>query len=134
MSVREEVIDWIEEAKVDLKRAERSLSEGDYSLSCYMSQQAIEKSFKALLIFKKRVRPPHVHDLTTLYSEISDVFQLPRELEERLPEISQYYVTSRYPNAGITRPSKSFNIRQAERALEVAKFVVEKATELIYSR
>ena len=51
MSVREEVIDWIEEAKADLKRAERSLSEEDYSLSCYMSQQATEKSFKGLHMY-----------------------------------------------------------------------------------
>lgn len=133
MTIREEAIDWLEEAKVDLKRAERSLNDEDYSLSCYMSQQAIEKSLKALLISKKRIRPPHTYDLTVLYEGVSDILSLSEEIEEKLPEVSQYYVTSRYPNAGITRPSKSFNRRQAERAIGVARYIVEKVEGLIHS-
>ncbi len=125
--VREEALDWLEEAKADLRRAERALQDGDYSLSCYLSQQAAEKALKALLIGVKRKRPPHVHDLTALYSEVGDALPLPEEVREGLAEVSQYYVTARYPSAGLRRPSESFTRGQAARALEVARRVVGEA-------
>ena len=125
--VREEALDWLEEAAVDLQRAERLLEMGDHSLSCYLSQQAIEKALKAVMMGVKRRRPPHVHDLTALYSEVRDITPLPEDIEDRLAEISQYYVTARYPNAGLRRPSRSFTKGQAERALEAARRVVEEA-------
>ena len=122
--VREEAIDWFEEGRVDLRRAERSLEYGDFSLSCYLSQQAIEKVLKAVLIGVKRVRPPHLHDLTVLYGMICDILSLPDDIHDRIAEVSQYYVTARCPNAGLRRPSESFSRSQAERALKVARYVV----------
>jgi len=127
--MREEALDWFEEGKVDLMRAERALKNGDYSLSCYMSQQAIEKVFKACFIGLLRRRPPRTHDLTMLYEELRDILNLPSEVIEILPEVSQYYVTARYPNAGVKRPSISFSKTQSIRALEVAQTVIEKVGE-----
>ena len=118
--MRGEALDWFEEAKVDLDRARRALNDGDYSLSCYMSQQAVEKAMKAVIIGLRRERPPHLHDLTALYELIREKVQLPASLVEVLPEVSQYYVTARYPNAGVSRPSKGFSRLQAVRALEAA--------------
>ncbi len=132
--LREEALDWFEEAKADFQRATRSLNDKDYSLSCYMSQQAIEKTFKALIIGIKRRSPPRVHDLVMLYEYIRDVLQLPNDVVERLPEISQYYFTARYPNAGLRRPSVSFSKIQAENALEVARYVIKRAEEVFSSR
>lgn len=129
--VREEAWDWLEEAKADLRRAERAEKNGDYSLACYMSQQAAEKALKACHIGLLRKRPPHVHDLTMLYENLKPAFALPRELEEALPELSQYYVTARYPNAGIRRPSRSFSRTQSTRAIEVARDVVGKVEEAL---
>jgi len=133
-AIREEALDWFEEAKADLSRAVRALRDGDYSLSCYMSQQAIEKAFKALIIGIKHRRPPHINDLVALYEAIKDVLVLPEEVTERLPEVSQYYVTARYPNAGVRRPSISFSRLQAERALRVAQDVIEKVREVLRTK
>ncbi len=127
--VREEALDWFEEAKIDLKRAERAEKNEDYSLACYMSQQAIEKAFRACYIGLLRKRPPHVHDLTMLYENLKPILSLPSELEEALSEVSQYYVTARYPNAGIRRPSRSFSKIQSIRAIEVARDVIKKIEE-----
>jgi len=125
--LREEALDWLEEAKADLRRAEQMLEEGDYAISCFFSHQAVEKALKAIMIGLVRKRPPRTHDLTALYSEVESFLELPEEVRELLPEISQYYITSRYPNAGLRRPSLSFSRTQAERALEVAKRVVGRA-------
>ncbi len=131
--MRGEVSDWLEEAKVDLNRARRALDDGDYSLSCYMSQQTVEKALKAVMIGLKRERPPHFHDLSALYEGIRDLVSVPNAVVEALPEVSQYYVTARYPNAGVRRPSKSFSRLQAVRALEVAGDVLGRVEEAIPS-
>ncbi len=132
--VREEAFDWLEEAKMDLQRAVRSLNDRDYSLSCYMSQQAIEKALKALIIGFKHKSPPHVHDLVVLYEHVRNILRLHDNIIERLPEVSQYYVTARYPNAGLRRPSISFSKMQAENALEVARYVVRKVEEIFRTK
>jgi len=132
--LREEALDWLEEARADLRRARQMLEEGDYAISCFFSHQAVEKALKAIMIGLARKRPPHTYDLTVLYSEVEGFLELPEEVRELLPEISQYYVTSRYPNAGVRRPSLSFSRTQAKRALEVAGHVVERAGGVLAAR
>ena len=69
-TVRREALNWLKEANYDLARARRSLADGDYALSVFMSQQAIEKALKALIIALKRKVPLRTHDLVSLYQEI----------------------------------------------------------------
>ena len=124
MSTRKEAINWLEEAKVDLRRAKNSLKNEDYSLCCFMTQQSVEKALKAFHIYLRKV-PARSHDLTFLYRIVSNKLKLAKELIEALPELSQYYVTARYPNAGLGRPSKSFSFSQAERAYIFAEKIVK---------
>jgi len=130
-AIRREALNLIKEANYDLVRARRSLSEGDYALSVFMSQQAIEKAFKALVIALKRRSPPRAHDLVTLFQEIHELITLPTEVIDRLPEISQYYVSARYPNAGLEVPSERINKAQAVRALEAAEVVIAIANKTL---
>ena len=48
-----------------------------------------------------------------------------------LSDVSQYYVTPRYPNAGLHRPSESFTRPQAERALQTADMMVADGRRLL---
>ena len=124
--MRQEAINWFEEARVNLRRAERDLEQGDYARCCFAAHQAIESAMKALILGLKRQRPLRSHDLTDLYRELADL-ELPVE-EGRLADVSQYYVT-RYPNAGIQRPSISFTSYQAQRAMELAQEVIDEASQ-----
>jgi HEPN domain-containing protein len=127
--VRQEALDWLEEAQVDLRRARRSLEDGDYALSCFESHQAAEKAMKAVVIGVKRRRAPRTHDLTILAMELEDiVFDVGAD---DLPDLSQYYVTSHYHNAGIQRHYQSFTQGQAVRAHNVAERVVTNAARLL---
>ena len=123
--VRREVLSWLREAQADLRRALRAFEDSDYALSAFMSQQACEKAFKAAHLAFLRKAYPKTHDLTMLYSEVKEHLRLPDDVVELLPEVSQYYVTARYPSAGLEVPSESVSRVQALRALEVAKKVVE---------
>jgi len=129
--LREEAHDWLEEARADLRRARWALDGGDYAISCFFSHQAVEKALKAIMIGLLRRRPPHAHDLTFLYGLVKPALRLPDDVEALLPDVSQYYATTRYPNAGLRRPSTSFNRHQAEKALEVAQHVLERAGEAL---
>jgi HEPN domain-containing protein len=121
------------EAEVDLERAKRHYEWSDYSMTCFLSQQAVDKALKAIIIGFLREHSPHIYDLIVLYSRVKNILDL-GEKAELLPEISQYYITARYPNAGLKRPSTSFSRIQAERALEVASYVLERVKEAITER
>ncbi|MCE4611950.1 MAG: HEPN domain-containing protein [Desulfurococcales archaeon] len=131
MVVRREALNWFKEAKVDLSRAEKAFREGDYALSTFMSQQACEKSFKAAYLGVARRDYPRTHDLVVLYNGLKKLIRLGREVEEMLPEVSQYYTAARYPNAGLELPSESISRLQAERALRVAREVVRVVEEAL---
>lgn len=129
--VRREVLSWLKEAQADLGRSVRALEDGDYALSAFMSHQACEKALKALYLAVAKRLYPKTHDLTVLYEGIKEHLRLPEEVVELLTEVSQYYVTARYPNAGLETPSESFSRTQAVRALEVAKRVVSAVEEQV---
>ncbi len=129
--VRREALNWLEEALMDLKRADRALEWKDYALSTFMSQQACEKALKAAYLALAKKMYPKTHDLTMLYEGVRELLRFSSDLVEKLPEVSQYYVMARYPNAALEIPSKSISRSQAERALNTAKKLVKLIEERI---
>ena len=111
------------DADEDLRVAEDLISSKHYAASCFHSQQAAEKALKALIIQLRRV-VHRSHDLVELYGVVREDLRLEGEVEGRLPELSAYYTQSRYPNAGLRRPSSEIGVEQAERCFEVARRVV----------
>jgi len=106
-----------------LEHARRSVDIGDYNWACFAAQQAAEKALEALLIVLRR-GPPHIHDLTALYEDVKGELELSNEVAQHLSELSSHYVISRYPNAGVRRPSMGISRAQAERAISMAEEVV----------
>lgn len=64
--MREEALDWLESAEVDLKEAKEAYKRGSYHLSVFLSHQAVEKALKAYMIGARRKRPPRTYDLVEL--------------------------------------------------------------------
>ena len=127
--MRQEALDWFNEGEMDLQRAHRSLEAEDYSWACFAAHQAIEKAMKALIIGLGRRTPSRTHDLTELFREMADLGLEASEAD--LSDLSQYYVTARYPNAGLHRPSLSFTQPQAERAIRIAEEMFANARQLL---
>ncbi len=129
MPVRNEVINWLEEAKADLEHAEASARIGDYNWACFAAQQAAEKALKALAlhVLGKYLRS---HDLVKLYGEIRTLVDLGLS-ESSLARLSMYYTVARYPNAGVERPSQEISEDQAREAIEIAKVVVDAVSRAI---
>ncbi|RLF14609.1 MAG: DNA-binding protein, partial [Thermoprotei archaeon] len=78
-----------------------------------------------------RTPPPRTHDLTQLHHQLPDHAKLPAATADMLAEVSQYYVTARYPNAGLQRPSESITRTQATRALQIAEATIKHAENLL---
>ncbi len=123
--------DWLSEAEADLAHARASMNMGSYSWGCFAAQQACEKALKAIALATLRRRPSHFHDLTKLYFDVKSALKLKRAVVEALAELSSFYTLARYPNAGLTRPSKSISKRQAERAIRMSEEVLKEVHRVI---
>ncbi len=123
------MINWLEEARADLKHAEASARIGDYNWACFAAQQAAEKALKAvaLHVLGKYLRS---HDLVKLYREIKTLVDLGLS-ESSLARLSMYYTVARYPNAGVERPSQEISKDQAKEAIEITRAVIDAVSRVI---
>jgi HEPN domain-containing protein len=87
---------WLRKACSDLAAARRILSgEGPYDTACFHSQQATEKTFKALLTY--RGQPiPRTHDLEELARLCQQLEPIPELRLQELAEATDYAVQIRY--------------------------------------
>jgi len=122
--MRKEALDWLEEAKADLRHARQALKIGSYNWACFAAEQAAEKSIKAFLIGRLGKRPVHTHDLTALCKQTQRKLKLPVVVSNHLAELSAYYTVARYPNSGLNRPSVAIGATQAKNAIKTARGVV----------
>lgn len=129
MPVREEAINWLEEAKADLSHAEKSIEMGDYNWACFASHQAAEKALKALILHVAG-EYPRGHDLVKLYRRAAEYAELDLHLAD-LARLSAYYTQARYPNAGVERPSQEITREQAVEALETAGRVIDEVSKAL---
>ncbi|MEM4639890.1 MAG: HEPN domain-containing protein [Thermofilum sp.] len=103
MPVRGEALDWLAEARADLRHAEVSISVGDYNWACFAARQADEKALKALILHALG-EYARGHDLVKLYRKARSVgLSLSEGI---LSKLSAYYTVARYLNAGVERPSE----------------------------
>lgn len=65
VSIRDEVLNWLDSAVADLRHAKKSVEIKEYSWACFAAQQAAEKALKALII---HVLGEYPRDTTSLNS------------------------------------------------------------------
>jgi len=129
MPIRSEVLDWLNEAKADLRHAEASIKIGDYNWACFAAQQASEKALKALILHVIG-EYPRGHDLIKLYRRVKDNVEI-RLNESFLARLSAYYIQARYPNAGLERPSEEITKEHAEESVSTARGVINEISKAI---
>jgi len=129
MPVRDEVVDWLEEARADLRHAENSIKVGDYSWACFAAQQSAEKALKALILHALG-EYARGHDLVRLYRRVKGLVGVNLG-EGSLARLTAYYTQARYPNAGLERPSEEITREQAEEAVAIARGVVDEVSKAI---
>jgi HEPN domain-containing protein len=90
--------DWLRRAKSNLERAKAGkISEGVvYEDLCFDCQQAVEKSLKALLVYRDVVFP-RTHSISLLLELVADAgINIPDEIKDSVI-LTEYAVSTRYP-------------------------------------
>jgi HEPN domain-containing protein len=92
-----------------------------YEIIAFHCQQAVEKYFKAFLIFIE-IEPMKTHDLLYLHEIISRKKELPLDIN-RIGQLQEYSVEIRYPNV---------LIQVSDSELENAISIVQEVRETIF--
>ena len=89
-----------------------------YEDLCYQIQQAVEKSFKGLLIYYK-VEPEFTHNIEILINNIAKFTDIPDNIKESM-KLTVYAVQTRYPGEydEITREEYEKVLKIAEACLD----------------
>ncbi|MFN0064136.1 MAG: HEPN domain-containing protein [Myxococcaceae bacterium] len=119
---------WLRQVENDWLFAKSGLREGFYSHVCVLSQQAAEKSLKAILRHRKK-------ELVRTHSlfELCRALRINGLLLQASSRLDLYYVSGRYPEAmaGTSAPYLIINKKQAEVALRDASLFIRKARGLL---
>jgi HEPN domain-containing protein len=124
-------LEWMRHARSDLAYAQMPLPAGGMlAVACFHAQQAIEKSIKAVLVYRQ-IRFPRTHALEALIDLLPDDISYPFDL--RLTSIVSGYATGpRYPGEfeEITEEERIEAARLAEAVVSWADRVVGGQTSI----
>ena len=124
---------WKDQSDYDFQLADKLLSD-EYSISCFLFQQAAEKIIVSYLVLRgtDKVWGSSISDLAEDCLAIDPTFDF---LKSYGPILDKYLYLTRYPTYSISgSPFQIFDIKDAEKAKElsneVIKFCEEKIKEL----
>lgn len=112
---------WLKEAENDLNLA-NDIVDKYHSLSCFHSEQCVQKALKAYLYFLGH-RAIRIHSCLSLLKEIEKRERSVSRFEENVKLMDQYYIPSRYPDFYPLpqTPSELYTQTQAKEVLGIAK-------------
>ena len=120
---------WLLYANDDLRFAKSGLHDGFYSHVCFLSQQAVEKSLKAFIIFKGMIHPK-THRLPELANLLNEPWL--NDYHKQLQKIDHYYMPMRYPDMlAALSPNAQPTHDEAKQALDSAEELVELIEKVI---
>ena len=120
-------IEWLKSAKSDLLVIEKIIDEADLShVVAFHSQQAVEKSFKALLENRK-IDFKKQHDLIKLKNKMDD-FEID---EDTLDILNKLYIDSRYPGEIGLLPYGKPTLKDAKEFFDFANIVYDKIESIL---
>lgn len=117
--MKEEVKRWWKMAKDDLASAKSNFKNRKYYVCAFLSQQAVEKALKALLL-KKKKEFIKIHDLVILGKEVG----LQKSFLQKCEQLSRVYIETRYGGISGSVPSEKFNKKNSSDYLKIAEGIL----------
>jgi HEPN domain-containing protein len=117
--------EWLRAAADDIDAAQQLIIDDNLTnIASFHCQQAIEKSFKAILE-KHYAKIEKTHNLEKLYDKVSKFYKI--ELDESLLLIvNEMYIESRYPIDLGLLPDGKPPVSQVEEFIDFARFILNR--------
>jgi HEPN domain-containing protein len=125
---------WLQYASDDLRSAKVLLTEKIYNISCFHSQQVVEKLFKAFIAaYDQSI--PRTHNLIRLHKICEDLYGGKLEFDnEKLILLNDVYIDSRYPADFGALPSGQPSEKEASKVYLCAKEIAAIFRPLVEDR
>lgn len=115
--------EWVDKAEGDWTSAIREvvvLTNPNYDLVCFLTQQCAEKYLKANLQ-EEGIAPPKVHDLEKLMDLLVPIQPFWSVLLPALDQLSDYAVSFRYPGHSADKKEAEDAVERCREVREVAR-------------
>ena len=126
MSV-ESAAKWMEQAAEDLDVAEGCIGTAP-GVACYLSQQCIEKSLKAILVFEN-IPLEYTHELGDIHDTLPQDWSVTNHTYE-WKRITEWAITGRYPTGN--RPTMKDSMYGTAAAREIYGMVADEMDERLH--
>ena len=124
-----DVNSWLNRAKDDLEWASSSLKDGFYPQTCFIAQQVVEKSLKAIIYSLQKefgtedIKKLRTHNLKFLIESIENKnFSVPEQIQQLCIILNEYYMPTRYPD--MPEAPGMGSKETANKAIKIAKEVL----------
>ena len=118
--MRQEISNWWRQAKKDLEVAEKNYEFKEYYACAFFSQQAVEKSLKALILTQTKQK---VEGHSLVY--LGKTAKVPENYLSNLKKLSPQYFLARYPDASEDVPFDLYDQKITLEFLETAREVLK---------
>ncbi|ODS35832.1 hypothetical protein BEH94_05610 [Candidatus Altiarchaeales archaeon WOR_SM1_SCG] len=123
-------------SRADLHSANSLLKSGDYADAAYHAQQCAEKIVKCILILNNQFERTHLTSgiFEECISLLDDKNEWKNKLNDAVEEVrrlEKHWILPRYPepyNEDVWNPIEEYTKKDAEEAIEKAKFVLDTLT------
>jgi len=116
-------MDWIGQARADLRLACTARDTGSHEWSCFASQQAGEKALKGL--FEYLGGECWGHSLTRMFQDLAGRLQIDAGLTDAARRLDKLYIPTRYPNGfDAGKPADYFTREDADAAISDAEKII----------
>lgn len=117
---------WFRQAQADMEVVRTLSSAGHYAPACFHSQQAAEKSLKAVL-YNQGNRMVFGHSVLELLRQCSIYDPAFATMTGEAALLDQFYIPTRYPNGlpSPVIPSEAYTASQAEAAQSAAERILQ---------
>ncbi len=115
-----EIENWWHQAEADFNAAVFNFNGKQYYIAAFLSQQAVEKALKSLML-KEKGELLKSHSLSRLAKDLN----LPRNLLVKLVILEPVYQETRYPDVSEKIPAEEFEEKDASTFLEIAEEVMQ---------
>ena len=88
---------WIYFAEQDLNFAKSGLKDKFYSHVCFLSQQAVEKTCKAFLIYNN-LNYPKTHKIVEIINSNKKLLNMLKKYIDEIKLLDAFYIPTRYPD------------------------------------